>query len=99
MRSGSQPEGSLHIFEDVYISANRTVLQQTIDNADSEENFRVFAGHAGWAPGQLDREVSRGSWHIMEADAKIVFDKPPSEIWPELIRQSSVLWVRLKQVQ
>jgi putative AlgH/UPF0301 family transcriptional regulator len=43
----------------------------------------------------LDQEVSRGGWHILQADEESVFDKTPLEIWPELIRRSSALWVRL----
>ena len=95
VRSGRQPEGSRYVFEDIYITSSRGVLERMIDDTDGGERFRVYAGHAGWAPGQLDREVSRGGWHVLQADAETVFDKAPSEIWPELIRQSSVLWARL----
>jgi len=50
--------------------------------------FIVYAGYAGWAPGQLDQEVSRGGWHILQADQESVFDKTPEEVWPELIRRT-----------
>lgn len=96
VRSGSQLEESHPVSEDIYISSSRMVLQRMIDHADAKESFRVYAGYAGWAPGQLNQEVSKGSWHIFEADAKIVFDMEPSEIWPELIRRSSVLYARIQ---
>lgn len=96
IRSASQPERSRRVFDDIYVSSSRTVLQRMTGHADVEERYRVYAGHAGWAPGQLEREVSRGSWHILQADAETLFDKAPSEIWPELIRRSSVRWVRLR---
>lgn len=97
IRSGSQPEGSRRVFADIYVSSSRTVLQQMIDNANAGERFRVYAGYAGWAPGQLDQEVSRGDWHVLPADAETVFDKAPSEIWPELILRSSVEWARVQE--
>lgn len=96
LRSDNQPQGSRHVFEDIYASSSRTVLQRMIDGAHGTGRFRVYAGHAGWAPGQLDREVSRGDWHVLQADAETIFDMAPSEIWPELIRRSTVLWARLQ---
>lgn len=93
VRSASKPENAHKIFNDIYVSSSRTVLERMIGDADPRERFRVYAGHAGWAPGQLDHEVSRGAWHILEADAETVFNEAPSKIWPELIRRSSVLWV------
>lgn len=97
MRSRDQLEGARPVFDDISVSASRTALRQMIDIADPEKRFRIYSGHAGWAPGQLDQELSRGGWHVLPADAEIVFDKAPSEIWPELIRRSSVQWVRAPQ--
>ncbi len=94
IRSGSQPEESRRVFEDIYVSSSRAVLERMVKNADGGARFRVYAGYAGWAPGQLDREVSRGDWHVLQADAETVFDKAPSEIWPELIRRSTVVITR-----
>lgn len=96
IQSGSQPKESSRVFKHIYVSSSRTVLQRMIDDADAGEKFRVYAGNAGWAPGQLYREVSRGGWHVLEADAETVFDKAPAEVWPELIRRASVQWVRLQ---
>ena len=95
IRTASPPEGSHHVFKDIYISSSQTVLKRMIEDPASEERFRVYAGYAGWAPGQLDMEVSRGGWHILRADPESVFDKSPPDIWPELIRRSSAQWVRV----
>jgi len=95
IRTSSPPEGSHLVFKDIYLSSSQTIIEKMIDNPDTPERFRVYAGYAGWAPGQLDREVSRGGWHILQADEESVFDKTPAEVWPELIRRSSALWVRV----
>jgi putative transcriptional regulator len=94
IRSQDQLEGARRVFDDISVSASRTVLRQMIDAVDLGKSLRVYSGHAGWAPGQLDQELSRGGWHVLPADADIVFHKTPSEIWPELIRRTSVQWVR-----
>lgn len=95
IRTASPPEGSLHVFKDIYISSSQKVIKRMIEDPASEERFRAYAGYAGWAPGQLDMEVSRGGWHILRADSDTVFDKSSPDIWPELIRRSSAQWVRL----
>jgi putative transcriptional regulator len=95
IRSGHEPEGSRRVFDDIYVSSSRALLQKMVDGGDSGKTFRLYAGYAGWAPGQLDREVAMGGWHVLQADVATVFEKAPSEIWPELIHRSSALWVRL----
>jgi putative transcriptional regulator len=92
-----RPTGdSLHIFADVYVTSSRRLLERIVKDRAGGERFRVYAGYAGWAPNQLEREVSRGDWHILDGDPETIFDKPAAKIWPDLIRRTSVLWVRAK---
>lgn len=94
VRSDNQPEESRRVYEDIYVSSSRTLFERMLDLSASREKFRVYVGYAGWFPGQLDEEVSRGGWHVLKADAEMVFRKDPSEIWPELIRRASLKWVK-----
>ena len=50
---------------------------------DSLRRMRVFAGYAGWAPGQLDAELDSEAWIVQPADA----DDPflPGDIWSEAL--------------
>ncbi|NIP94237.1 MAG: DUF179 domain-containing protein, partial [Akkermansiaceae bacterium] len=50
-------------------------------------------GYAGWGPGQLDQELSRGDWFLSPAEESLVFDRSADEIWPELIEKSGGQWV------
>jgi putative transcriptional regulator len=95
IRTPSPPEGSRHVFKDIHLSSSQEVIQRMIKDPEGEERFRVYAGYAGWAPGQLDREIATGGWHVLRADAETVFDKSASEVWPDLIYRSSAQWVRL----
>jgi putative transcriptional regulator len=94
LQSNSHTAESHHVFKDIYVSSSQIVLNNMIGSADRGDRFRVYAGYAGWAPAQLDREVIKGGWHVLQADAETVFNKEPSEIWPELLRRSSVQWVK-----
>jgi putative transcriptional regulator len=40
-------------------------------------------GYAGWAPGQLDGELTTGAWGIAAADERLVFEMDPAQKWIE----------------
>ena len=96
IKSRSQPEESHHVFDDVYVSSSLAVLQRIIGKARTGELIRVYTGYAGWAPGQLEQEISRGDWLILRADEETIFDKNTADIWPELVRRSSDYWVKVE---
>jgi putative transcriptional regulator len=47
---------------------------------------RVFAGMAGWAPGQLEAELERDDWILEPAEPDDVF-APVEEIWPRVLER------------
>ena len=42
-----------------------------------------FLGYAGWAPGQLDAELTTGTWGVAAADERLVFETDPAQKWIE----------------
>jgi putative transcriptional regulator len=50
-------------------------------------DIRVFAGYAGWGPGQLEAEVDAGAWHVERGVAATLFDDDPESLWPRLVRK------------
>ncbi|MGE3803830.1 MAG: YqgE/AlgH family protein [Gemmataceae bacterium] len=51
----------------------------------AEARFRMFAGYAGWGPGQLEGELSSGAWAVLPASGAILFDTPTERIWRDLL--------------
>lgn len=45
---------------------------------------RVYAGYAGWAPGQLAFELARGGWRMIEGRPGNVFSDEPERLWQRL---------------
>jgi putative transcriptional regulator len=48
---------------------------------------RVFAGHAGWGPGQLEAEMEEESWIVEPATRDDVFTADPEELWSLVLRR------------
>lgn len=52
--------------------------------------LRVFAGYAGWAEGQLAREIGRGDWVVVPALADDVLAPPDTDLWTQILRRQGV---------
>lgn len=94
MRSQQHPPHSGRVFADTYVSTSLESLRNAVAAGAEGAHFRAYVGYAGWGPGQLDSEVSRGDWHVAPADEATVFDTGAEKIWPELIEKNSGQWVR-----
>jgi putative transcriptional regulator len=46
---------------------------------------RVFAGYAGWGPGQLEQELEREDWILEAVQPQDVFDEEPSALWGRVL--------------
>jgi putative transcriptional regulator len=46
---------------------------------------RLFAGYAGWAPGQLEHEVWNGAWVVVDVEPSDVFTPDPETLWTRVL--------------
>ncbi|MBS1826238.1 MAG: YqgE/AlgH family protein [Acidobacteria bacterium] len=90
LRSKTKPADARHVFEDVYVTGSSTLLEKTIESGAKPDTFRIYLGYSGWGPGQLDREIEAGAWHVVKGDAGSVFDPNPGSIWERMIRRAQV---------
>jgi putative transcriptional regulator len=91
-----QPEAVLVLgeFEDPASAA--TLVVGDVGFASSEGDLellagmtrqaRVFAGYAGWGPGQLEAELEEESWLVEPADGVNVFPAPGDDLFGAVLR-------------
>jgi putative transcriptional regulator len=82
VRTATPPEHATQAFEGVYVSANRDLLLKLLGRPKPMEGLRIFIGHAGWAPGQLESEIDRGAWTLQRADPDAIFNGKSEHLWP-----------------
>jgi putative transcriptional regulator len=82
MKSDTSPGDAESVFGSVYLVP---VNDTQKDALQDRSRLRLYIGYAGWAPGQLDHEIARGSWHVVPASEEVVFAKDPGELWKQLV--------------
>jgi putative transcriptional regulator len=82
-RAATPPEQAIQAIDGVYLSANRELLLKLLGRAKPMEGLKIFLGHAGWAPGQLEAEIDRGAWNLERADPETIFNGKSEHPWPE----------------
>jgi putative transcriptional regulator len=57
------------------------------ESTQAIKRARVFAGYAGWGPGQLEREMDAGGWIVEPALPGDVFSDAPERLWSDVLRR------------
>ena len=90
-RAERQPEAAaFHVLRGVYLTMHPQNIEPLLENerGRAQRSYRLFAGFAGWAPGQLESELARDDWFVLPASAELLFRKDTSGMWQELVRKA-----------
>jgi putative transcriptional regulator len=83
-RPGAEPEGWAGLMGRLgSVDLSRDVL----DLAPAMDGLRMFAGYAGWSPGQLEGELRLGGWIVLEAEPDDVFSPTPERLWGSVLKR------------
>lgn len=64
-------------------------LDSLVDIGESfstTKKVKMFAGYAGWSPGQLEDELKRKAWLTHPASIDLVFNTLPEKLWPMILQ-------------
>ena len=101
-----QPTALSFLHSDIFIPEANVMPNQSLghsldDLTDIGESFsptrkiKMFAGYAGWSPGQLEDERKRKAWLTHPASLELVFDTAPEKLWPIILNQKKGLKYKL----
>jgi putative transcriptional regulator len=68
------------------------------ESFSSTRKVKMFAGYAGWSPGQLEDEMKRKAWLTHPASLELVFDADPTRLWETVLRQKGWKYKLLSQI-
>jgi len=77
-RPAGEWQSTLSINQQVGLTTSRDILQAVADGSGPEQ-ILVSLGYAGWAPGQLEQELSQNAWLTVPADLDVIFNLPPEQ--------------------
>ena len=73
-------EDELTVSDDLRLCPNQDLLRE-IGGGKGPSTYHIFLGHAGWGPGQLEAELSQGSWIPASLKMDLIFDTPVEKRW------------------
>ena len=66
-------------------------LMEIGESFSTTKKVKMFAGYAGWSPGQLEDELKRKAWLTHPASIDLVFNTLPEKLW-QMILQAKGGW-------
>jgi putative transcriptional regulator len=84
-RDDSPGGKSVEVMPGLFAAFDGAVVDSIIRS--EPEHAKFVAGLVAWQPGELESEVEKGAWYVLEPDASLAMRKPEG-LWEELVRRS-----------
>lgn len=75
------------IEEGIFLSGAPETLKKLVENGDT---FKFFLGYSGWAPGQLEEEITHGSWLVLPSRREIILTTRVEHLWDRVLREVGI---------
>lgn len=76
-----QWQSTLAVSSEVGLTTSKDILQ-AVARGEGPGKMLVTLGYAGWAPGQLEHELSQNAWLTVHAKPEVIFDLAAEERLP-----------------
>jgi putative transcriptional regulator len=74
--------GGTEILPGTYWGGSYEALQQVVyRNRCDPSDLMLFVGYGGWSPGQLERELTEGSWLVSDNAERLLFSGQTEDLW------------------
>jgi putative transcriptional regulator len=76
----------IEVVDGVFFAAKKPNLDELVRR---NERFKLFVGHSGWGPGQLEGEIEQGAWQTVPVKLEDIFDVA-DDLWQRLMQKTGV---------
>ena len=84
VKDAKSPGGrSMQLTAGIYLAYDSAVVDHIIETQPQQARF--FAGMVLWAPSELDEEVRRGLWYVLDPQPDLFLRKTTDSLWEELV--------------
>jgi putative transcriptional regulator len=88
LQEGLEHSGTVDVAPGLSLSTSPDKLRALA--AEPPTRTRFILGYAGWGPGQLAQEMTRGSWLHADIDLDLIFATPHEQMWEAALRTMGV---------
>lgn len=74
------------VADGVFLTASPSAVRHALQSPP-DQTTRVVVGYAGWAPGQLDEELTQSAWLLAPVGADLIFESQPDTMWDTAIQR------------
>ena len=75
-------EGGTQILDGLYLGGDLDTKYAEADILQPDApRLRFYLGYAGWEPGQLESEISAGTWFLAPGESEVVLASTPETMW------------------
>ena len=74
-------QSTLAVNGKIGLTTSKDILM-AVGNGEGPNKLLVTLGYAGWAPGQLETELSQNAWLTVQASPEVIFNLPCEERLP-----------------
>ena len=89
-----QWHSTLRVRDVIGLTTSKDILE-AVGRGEGPQKLLVTLGYAGWAPGQLEHELTQNAWLTVEARDAIIFDLPAEERLPAAMELLGLDFARL----
>ena len=82
---GDNSLSSGNVMHNLNLGYSLEELTEIMRSVSPTKKVRVFAGYAGWGPGQLDAEMANKAWLTHPASMDLVFKSDAGALWNHIL--------------
>ena len=83
-------EDAAPVLPGLFVGSSPDVFEtvvRSVAEGNGHLKFRIFSGCAGWAPDQLETEMSRGDWYLYPANVDLILQDDPYDVWDQVLQK------------